>query len=286
MALLWVFCIWLGSNTCLSSQFSQFRPFHPSFLLPQPSPEATIASGFGVTQWPTPYKELPEMSEGPFFLVSLLYCHPLFSNGSGVGFLSVWVCHCLFHLLPVCSSSPWSGTPPHLHSFESISHSLDPLPDGIQNLASKTQNILLSSTPWESFIVFWYYLCLHCAICSGIHLLSSASNNSVLAGEGSVGLMHRKTWGNALFSSLKLEVVLRGLNCSWNLKPWALDPRRMIQRLQNYFTKTSAFILARKKNYACVHFCAIHLPDGQMKLSTKVGINLGSHVMKLGEIII
>lgn len=70
-----------------------------------------------------------------------------FSNGSGVGFLSVWVCLCLFHLLPVCASSPWSGTPPHLHSFESISHSLDPLPDGIQNLASKTQNTLLSSSP-------------------------------------------------------------------------------------------------------------------------------------------
>lgn len=128
--------------------------------------------------------------------------------------------------------------------------------------------------------MFWCYLCLHCAVCSGIHLLSSASNNSVLAGEGSVGLMHRKTWGNALFSSLKLEVVLRGLNSSWNLKPWTRDPRRMIQRLQNYFTKTSAFILARKKICICSFLCN---PSSRRTNESKVGINLGSHVIKLGK---
>lgn len=141
------------------------------------------------------------------FFFSLLYCHPLFSNGSGGGCVCMCVSVCSIFFLCV------PQVPDLEHPHISISHSLDPLPDGIQNWASKTQKILFSSTPWESFIVFWCYLCLHCAICSGIHLLSSASNNSVLAGEGSVGLMHRKTWGKALFPSLQLIVVLRGLNC-------------------------------------------------------------------------
>lgn len=210
MALPWVFCIWLGSNTCLSSQFSQIRPFHPFCLLPLPSPEATIASGFGVMQWLTPYKELPEMSEGPFFSLCFIAIH-FFQM---VVVLVLCVCVSLFVPSSSCvflksliwntpTSPVLSLYPTHLNSF----------PDGIQKWASKTQNTLLSSTPWESFIVLRCYLCLRCAICSGIHLLSSASNNSVLAGEGSVGLMHRKTWGKALFSSLKLIVVLRGLNC-------------------------------------------------------------------------
>ncbi len=196
-----------------------------------------------------------------FFYLSLSFIAIYFFKWQWCCFC-VDVCLCLFHLLPVGSWSPWSGTPPHLHSFESVSHSLhslEPIPVGIQNWSSKTQNALLSCTPWESFIVSRWYLCLHCTICSGIQLLCWATNNSVLAGEGSVGLMHRKSWGKALFCSLKRIVVLRGLNGSLNLKPGALDSRWMIQRHQNYFTKTSAFILMIKKTY--VLFRTINLPE-------------------------
>lgn len=168
---------------------------------------------------------------------------------------------CVFLKSPIWNAptSPLSSSHTHFFGFSWSCSQLEP------------------RAPLQSPPVYYCHPHPHCvgmlSVFTLLHMKRNTrrpQNNPVLAGEESVGLMHRKVWGRALFSSLKAIVVLRGLSCALNQTPWAVGPRRMIQRHPNDFIKTSGFMLAgkkKKKSFCFVQF--IFQKNKKMNLLTK-----------------
>ncbi len=201
------------------------------------------------------------MSEGHFFLsLSQFYCHLLFQM-----VVVLFLCGCVTLFVPSSScgflkSLIWN-TPTSPQFCVCI-----PLIAFIGANPSWNPELIFKDP--ECIIVMHTLRILHCVAMVSLFTLHHMWRNTppllslkqfCPSRRGKCGLNAQEELRKSFILLIKTDSGPEGVNGSLNLKPGALDSRWMIQRHQNYFTKTSAFILMIKKTY--VLFRTINLPE-------------------------